>query len=254
MAGKPAPPVLSLAGLNPACAVEPGPGWERRVFTVDMSPHWQDIPWQGSRISLRGHNIFTLPAPSCLGGPSARFDPDAPLFGGFAGLYVIPPVNGQRVPPELVPELANRDNLAWGRRFGDPAPRSEWSGRITRTGPDNWRADLQYRWNGDLGPGNPQTGTPPLLTIPPELWQGRLAPYCGRTDAVSGRIWYQGDYLLHWYCNNTRVHDLHGRLIDTLAAYPELREIQERMAASVRIIDRGTGYRGPRPLTSDAPR
>jgi hypothetical protein len=247
--------VISLQGLNPAVTLDLAPGWHPRIFSACLSPYWRDIKWAGHRLDIEGTNYFLLPEAAAPGGLSPHFDPRSGFFQAFVGAYVVAPVNGERVPVELLPALVLGDCVAWARRFGNAHPRTEIRGGVTeRIGEDRWSAEFRSGLHCDVGPFAPQTGVPPLAIVPPVKvpgvphWSDLLNGYDDRIDVVPGDVYYQGDYLVYRYCTGTQLTDRHGQLIDTFADHPEIRRDQERMFKSIRVLDRGTGYHGPVPL------
>ncbi len=253
-------PILSLHGLNPAVALDLAPGWHPQLFPVCLSPYWQSVPWGGANWASEGTNFLLLPAAQEPGGCSAHFDPRAPFFQSYVGVYVLAPVQGERVPADLCPALTHCDHLAWARRFGDPAPRADVDFRIRRVSAEKWVYDGEVACHCNVGPNNPQQGIPPLMTVPRQAavpggahWSDVINGYDERVELVRGCLWYEGPYLLCCYVVGTRFADRAGRTIDTYARYPHLLQGQEEMAASVQVFDRGTGYRGPQPFGSLTP-
>jgi hypothetical protein len=253
-------PLLSLHGLNPAVALDLAPGWHPQFFPICLSPYWQSVQWGGEYWTVEGTNFVLLPAAQEPGGCSAHFDPRSPFFQSYVGVYVLAPVQGERVPVDLIPVLSQLDYLAWARRFGDPAPRGDADTRIHQIGVEKWAYEGTMACHCDVGPNNPQQGMPPLMTVPRQAlepgtahWSDVVNGYDERTELVRGYIWYEGAYLVCSYFAGTRFTDRTGRTIDTHLRYPHLLQGQEEMVASIQVFDRGTGYRGPKPFGSLAP-
>lgn len=249
--------LLSLHGINPAVAIDLVPGWHPRLFPVCLSPHWQSVRWGGENWTVEGTNFFLLPAAQEPKGCSAYFDPRSPFFQSYIGVYVLAPVQGERVPTDLYPVLSHFDYLAWARRFGVPAPRADVDFQIRRIKAEKWAYDGQVACHVNVGPNNPQQGMPPLMTVPRQAavpggahWSDVVNGYDERIEPVRGYLWYEGPYLICSYFAGVRFTDRAGRTIDTYARYPHLLQGQEEMAASIQVFDRGTGYRGPKPLGS----
>jgi hypothetical protein len=114
--------VFNLRGWNPRPAFRVEQGWLPRIFSLSMQPHWQQIACGDRTQDLRGTSYLLFPAPTEGSTYSAHFDPTSPYFHAFFGVYVLPPVEGQRLPPDIFAELGNRDNLGWLKMMGDPAP------------------------------------------------------------------------------------------------------------------------------------
>lgn len=253
-------PLLSLHGLNPAVALDLAPGWHPQFFPICLSPYWQSVRWGGANWTVEGTNFLLLPAAQEPGACSARFDPRSPFFQTFLGVYVFAPVQGERIPVDLVPSLAPADYLAWARRFGNPAPHEVVDFRIHRIGVEKWAYDGEVAGHCDVGPNNPQQGVPPLMTVPRQAaapgaghWSEVVNGYHERIELVRGFLWYEGPYLVCCGFTGIRFTDRTGRMIDTHARYPHVLQGQEEMAASIQVFDRGTGYRGPKPFGSLAP-
>ncbi|MBV9143922.1 MAG: hypothetical protein JO115_23880 [Pseudonocardiales bacterium] len=250
-------PLLSLHGLNPAVALDLAPGWHPQFFPICLSPYWQSVPWGGANWTIEGTSFLLLPAAQKPGGYSARFDPSSPFFQCFLGLYMIAPVQGERVPLDLYSSLVHFDYLAWGQRLGDPAPRGDVDIRIHRVGVEKWAYDSTAACHFDVGPNNPQHGMPPFLTVPrwpiapgAAHWSDVVDSYDERIDLVRGHLWYEGPYLVCSYFSGARFTDRAGRTIDTHTRYPHVLQGEEETVASIRVFDRGTGYRGPTPFGS----
>ncbi len=253
-------PLLCLRGINPTVALDLAPGWHPQLFPVCLSPYWQSVPWRGENWTIEGTNFLLLPAAREPGGCSARFDPHSPFFQCFLGVYVLAPVQGERVPVDFYSLLAHRDYLAWARRFGDPAPRGDVDIRIHRIGVEKWAYDSTVVCHFDVGPNNPQQGVPPLVTVPQHAavpggahWSDVVNGYDERIELVRGYIWYEGPYLVCSYFTGACFTDRAGRTINTHMRYPHVLQGQEEMVASIQVFDRGTGYCGAKPLGSLAP-
>ncbi|MGG7568917.1 hypothetical protein [Streptomyces sirii] len=245
---------MSLHGLNPVVQVEVMPGWYPALFPVDMSRHWEQVPYDDSALSVRGTSFFLLPSPPVPGACSRRFDPCGPYFQSVFGVYVIPPLDGTQVPVGILPELVRRDYVAWLRRFGDPEP---WAkvpvARLAPEGTGRRRLYLEISCHLDTGQGNPQTGLPVLITVPRQAssgsphWSNTVHGYDVHTDVAHGYVWYESGHLIYCWFVGTRFTSRHGDMVDTYARFPQLLREQEDMAASVRVLDRGTGYIGLSP-------
>jgi hypothetical protein len=85
--------LLNLTPWNPRPFFQVAPGWKPYLFCNNMAPHWRGVTLAGEKTDL-------------------------------CGVYVIPPHEGRRVPAdlELVRELGYRDQTAWLRFMGAPAP------------------------------------------------------------------------------------------------------------------------------------
>jgi hypothetical protein len=157
----------------------------------------------------------------------------------------------------VLPVLAERDNQAWLRRFGDPRPYSEATDvEFKRSGPDRWRCHFEFSVHCDVGRSNPQAGVPPLLKVPryapPGMphWSDLVDDYAERSDIVPGRAWYEGPYLVYCYLLGARYTTRQGTDIDTHSRYPALIRGQQEMADSVRVVDRGASFRIPPPANT----
>jgi hypothetical protein len=247
--------VFNLRGWNPRPAFWVEPEWMPRIFSLSMATHWQQVPCgNGQHQDFDGISYFLMPAPAQDTGYSAHFNPESPYFFSFFGLYVIPPVNGQRVSPSIFAELGNRDNLAWLKSMGDPAPYSEpivpLLAAIEGAGdPQKWSFIANYQLHGDLGHHNPQSNFPETLMPPrptlPSAWLEQVDSYQDLTMVCRGFLWYEGDYLVMNFFNGVEFTNKAGKTINTYNDYPEFREQLLRMADGIKIINDGRGFVSP---------
>jgi hypothetical protein len=253
--------VFNLRGWNPRPAFLVEPGWIPRIFSLSMASHWRQVSYPLGRRSTDGHaprdldgiSYFLMPAPTPGSNYSAHYDPDSPYFFSFFGLYVIPPVNGERVSPRMFAELGNRDNLAWLRSMGDPNPTSqpimplltELTADVAE-GEQKWSFLANYAMHGDLGTANPQENFPEVLMPPdPAIWRSQIASYQNVTMICRGFLWYEGDYLVMNFFNGVEFTNQAGQRINTYENHPEFREQLQRMAAGIRIMNDGRSFVAP---------
>ncbi len=248
--------IFNLRGWNPRPAFLVEPEWIPRIFSLSMTPHWRQVNC-GDRVEdLQGISYLLMPAPSQGGSYSAHFDPDSPYFFAFFGVYVIPPVQGRRVPPEIFAELGNRDNLAWLKSMGDPQPYSEpvtplltkIDHRSASASP-KWSFVVNYQLHGDLGLQNPQANFPEVLLPPsyalPNSWSEKVDSYQDMLITCRGFLWYEGDYLVINFFNGAEFTNKAGQKISTYNDCPEFREQLLRMADGIKIANDGRGFISP---------
>ncbi len=248
---------FNLRGWNPRPAFLVGPGWLPHIFSIRMEPHWRQIDAGGRCRDYLGTNYVLFPTPTAGRPWTAHFEPTSPYFHAFFGVYILPPVDGERVPPEVFGELGSRDNVAWSRSMGDPEPASRWEGPAPLEAFEHdaaghctkWRFTITYRMHADLGTNNPRSGLPEVLRAPPvgSGWEREIRPYLPMRLTSRGFLWYEGDYLVINYFNGIEFEDLRGRRVDTYEDWPEFRAELLRMAAGVRIFNDGSGFSCPPP-------
>ncbi len=251
--------VFNLRGWNPRPAFRVESEWLPRIFCLNMEPHWKKVLCHDRSCDYRGTSYFLLPASAPDATYSAHFDPTSPYFHSFFGVYIIPPVNGQRVSSEVLSELGNRDNLAWLRMMGDPFPFSvpieakclecvetDELGRGKK-----WSFLTTYLVHGDLGHNVPQEGLPPFLIAPKATakgsWEQFINSYQEMVITSRGFIWYEENYLILNFFNGIEFCNKTGRKIDTYHYYPKFRQQLLRMADGLKIINDGTGFSCPPP-------
>jgi hypothetical protein len=248
--------VFNLRGWNPRPVFLVEPEWIPRIFSLSMTPHWQGVDF-GDRVEdLQGISYLLMPAPAAHVSYSAHFDPDSPYFFSFFGLYVIPPVQGRRVTPEIFAELGNRDNLAWLKSMGDPQPYSqpivpllaELNQPAEATSP-KWSFLVNYQLHSGLGSQNPRANFPEVLLPPigtlPNSWGEKVDSYQDVVMTCRGFLWYEGDYLVINFFNGVEFTNKSGKTINTYNDYPEFREQLLRMADGIRILNDGRGFVSP---------
>jgi hypothetical protein len=248
--------VFNLRGWNPRPAFWVEPGWMPRIFSLSMSPHWQQVNCGNGTSDFQGISYFLMPEGTADSLYSSHYDPSSPYFFSFFGLYVIPPIAGRRVLPELCTELGNRDNLAWLTSMGDPHPNSQ--PKATRlveiaSRPDSdspqWQFTCNYQLHGDLGWNNPRQNFPQVL-LPPGAevepsWVEHVDAYQAVTMICRGFLWYEGDYLIMNYFNGVEYTNTQGQKINTYEDYPEFQAQLHRMADRVRVMNDGRPFTPP---------
>ncbi|MBO3462885.1 hypothetical protein G7B40_001225 [Aetokthonos hydrillicola Thurmond2011] len=248
--------VFNLRGWNPRPAFLVESGWLPRIFCQSMEPHWKQVSAGGLTQDYKGSSYLLFPTPNPGATYSAHFDPTSPYFHAFFGLYIIPPVNGERVLPEVFSEFGNRDNLGWLRKMGDPFPFSvpvqpkflECVETDELGQGKKWSFITSYKLHASLGDNSPQQGLPEILVVPKStnsFWKQFIDSYQDIVMTTRGFIWYEGDYLIMNFFNGIEFYDRNFRKIDTYNDYPEFREQMLRMAANVKIINDGTGFSSP---------
>lgn len=239
--------IFNLRGWNPRPVFRVEAGWLPKIFCLAMQPHWQHIQCGDAIQDLKGTSYLLFPAPTPGCSYSAHFDATSPYFHAFFGVYVIPSVDGQRLPPEIFAELGNRDNLGWLRRMGDPSPVSipTQIEELEQIETDRWSFQVTYKMHSGLGDNMPQSGIPELFIAPSDAWDSHLDSYQELHLTSYGFIWYEGNYLVMNFFNGIEFQDKAGRFVNTMQDYPELRSQMERMASAIKIINDGTDFSSP---------
>ncbi|MCB1322365.1 MAG: PilZ domain-containing protein [Leptospiraceae bacterium] len=243
---------LALRGRNPYPLMDIHPEWRPLLFSNDMSTHWRGIDINGERCDLIGCNYYPLPAPLADVSYSARFDPRSVYFLSWVGVYVLPPLNGQRIPISVYTQLVNKDNRAWLRLMGDPNPVSDMEyapmecvERNATGEPIRWSVVQHCVTHSDLGSNNPRVNVPRIMSVNDALWSGRYESYQNADHSpIFFEAWYESDYLIISFVSCTEIVDRTGNTMRN-ADDPHFRAVTGAMQKSIRIIDDGSGYRGP---------
>lgn len=243
-------PVFSPPGLNPSVVFDVPATWYPRVYVVNLTPYAQNLPCGNDRLSLSVMDYYLMPGPGPTYPYSAYFDPYSPYFQLMAGAYIIAPVDGKRVPPEIFSStLLVNDMHAFLGRFRDPEPMASVGEMIlTPTGTDRWRLESAggNRYHIVVGSRMPQEGMPALFTVPntpvagTKHWSDLIDDYTETENLPFGDLSYHNDYLIWNWCMGVRFVDKMGQAHDSRDHPHEVEEMKQ-IAASARIIDRGIG-------------
>jgi hypothetical protein len=245
-------PVLSSGGLNPSVVFEVPVGWYPKIYSVNLTPYWRNVPCGDDHKDISGMSYYLFTKPCPTRSFSAFFDPYSPYFHVIAGVYIIVSTEGWRVPLETLSTLSVNDMFAMFRRLGGPQLSSSVDDvMLTPTGVERWYVELKGR-RGHLYNGRhmPQQGLPPIWTVPnspvagTSHWSDLIDDYADTGYFMIGDAWYHHDYLIWNWWAGVRFIDKLGDLHDTLQ-YPCVIEEAKQIATSVRIIDRGIGLITP---------
>ncbi len=243
---------IALRGRNPYPVLDTPVDWGPHLYSNDMRPHWQGVEVENQKLDLNGCNYFPLPAPLPDVSYSARFDPRSVYFLSWVGVYIVPPVNGVRVPPEVYAELGNRDNVAWLRNMGDREPVStmadvalQCNERDANGDESRWSVIQNCATHSDVGDRNPAKGVPAIMRVEGGPGKGQYESY-QKTDQSPTyfEIWYENDYLIIAFVSCTEIEDRHGRILRN-DDDPIFHKATQAMLRSICIIDDGSGFRGP---------
>lgn len=251
-------PVFSPAGLNPSIVFDVPATWYPRVYTVNLTPYAQNLPCGDDHLSLSAINYYLLPGPGSTYPYSAYFDPYSPYCHLNAGTYIVAPVDGKRVPLEVLGALTTYEIVAFLERFGDPEPTASVGEVIptptilTPTGTDRWY--VEFTGNRSplcVGSHMPQEGVPALFAVPnkpvagTKHWSDLIDDYADADEALAfGDVSYHNDYLIWNWVMGIRFVDKMGQVHDS-RGHPREFEEAKRIATSARIIDRGIGIVPP---------
>jgi hypothetical protein len=246
---------IALRGRNPIPVLDVSADWRPHLFSNDMRPHWRGIQADGKKLDLNGCNYFPLPAPLPDVQYSARFDPRSVYFLSWVGVYILPPIDGERVPKSVYAELGNRDNLGWLKNMGDPKPFSVTENpplvcmeRDENGNECRWSVMQDYVTHSDVGANNPIEGVPPIMRVEKDPWTGKYGSYQEiRQSPTYFELWYENDYLIVAFVSCTDVTDASGR-VSRNDEDPAFHEATQAMLRSICIVDDGGGFRGPPPL------
>src|SRR5690606_33461298 len=163
--------LFNLRGYNPRPVVPLEPGWAPHMFCVRMSEMWAPVEVFGRKDALEGSHYAWFPE-MLNNGRSPHYDPTSAYFQRFTGVYVVPSIDGHRVPYDVFPELGMYDNLGWLQYMGDPNPISTIleTGRGNRVKVGEGRparlVSATYRMHLDFGDAPPKGPLPALLSPP----------------------------------------------------------------------------------------
>lgn len=247
------------------------PGWLPLLFTNNMEPHWAAMPVREKRVAgpgaggaevemdLSGMNFFFMPAPLGDDSFSGRFRPGQGYFQVWLGLYILPPgpaTSPATVDPLFAARLGARDNDGWNRFMGVANPVS----RIVES-TLSVRADTSLRpglecteirgtleVNTDLGDANPKRFPFPwLFAAPAAVWRSELESYAVMRQHCVSYVFFSNGYYIQIYCATAEYRDRDGCDRRLAEEFPEVAREMRDVAASIRIVDDGRGFRAPAP-------
>jgi len=161
--------------------------------------------WQNGGVPIKGNNYWTF-GPPTQSGQSSRFDPESKLYQAWFGIYTHVGVDGLQVgfngnepDIEILKRLAEIDQEAWLKAYGDDLPlakleRFEHKGHTTVSGQRAWiyygeiasHSDVGFSGKGyegaygiarELKFTSPTKISKELFVPSPNLWQSAVDPY-----------------------------------------------------------------------------
>lgn len=245
--------LFNFQGYNPRPIFSVEPNWHPHIFNMPMEPHWKYLRVGDGNLNCKGSSYFLIPSPSPNMTCSARLTPTSGYYQAFFGVYILPPVDGERIPLTVLGEVGGRDNWGWLSYVGDPMPLSETLESViepiafdTEGNPVKWAAASTYQMHSDLGDRYPRNELPELICpARSEAWKEFVDSYHPLTLTSAGTVWYHHDYLIMNYANFVEFHDKHGRLVNTYHDSPHFPEEIARMLNGLQIFDDRKGFSCP---------